>query len=131
MTRMVVDTSAYSHFRRGQADVVAHLDRASWVGMPTVVLGELEAGFAAGRRRAANRRELRLLLAESIVHVLPVDHEVAEIYGDLVAALRAAGTPIPANDVWIAATAIRAGAVVLTFDAHFRRVPRLGSIVCG
>jgi tRNA(fMet)-specific endonuclease VapC len=43
--------------------------------------------------------------------------------------LRRAGTPVPTNDIWIAATASRAGAVVLTFGSHLEKIARVGSLV--
>ncbi len=43
--------------------------------------------------------------------------------------LRTGGRPLPANDVWIAASAARAGATLPTFDAHFRSVARVGTLV--
>ena len=60
---------------------------------------------------------------------LPVDGEVARTFGDIVAELRRRGAPMPTNDVWIAATCARAGATLLSFDAHFSAIPRLGSLI--
>jgi tRNA(fMet)-specific endonuclease VapC len=93
--------------------------------VPTTVLGELHAGFAVGGRRAENERALEDFLAEPFVAVVPVTADVARRYGEVHAALRRAGTPIPINDVWIAAVALDAGATVLTFDTDFERVPGL------
>ena len=124
--RLCLDTSGYSQFRRGHEDVTALLDRAGWVGVPTVVLGELVLGFALGSRHDRNERELTAFLEHPRVEALSVDREVAEIWGRLMAALRRAGKPVPLNDVWIAATAVRHGADVVTFDPHFERIPRVG-----
>ena len=41
MSRICLDTSAYSHFRRGEPRVVEYLDRADWIGVPSIVVGEL------------------------------------------------------------------------------------------
>ncbi|MFO0872773.1 MAG: PIN domain-containing protein [Phycisphaerales bacterium] len=89
MSRLCVDTSAYSRFRRGDSQVVELLDGAEWVGVPAIVVGELEAGFAAGDRGRQNQRELELFLAE--VETLVVDASIARVYGEIVAMLRAAG----------------------------------------
>ncbi|MGN6276522.1 MAG: PIN domain-containing protein [Solirubrobacterales bacterium] len=62
---------------------------------------------------------------------LPVDSETSRHYAEIVAELRRAGTPIPTNDIWIAATAARNGAAVLACAAHFERIARVGSIVVG
>ncbi|MGE0043396.1 MAG: type II toxin-antitoxin system VapC family toxin [Vicinamibacterales bacterium] len=127
--RVCLDTSAYSQFKRGDARVAEVLDRATGVGVPAVVLGELGVGFRLGRRRHENERELAAFLAHPVVELLAVDDEVAGIYADIVLDLRRAGTPVPANDIWIAATAARWGAPVLTFDVHFQAIARVGTVL--
>ena len=129
MSRICLDTSAYGNFRRGEPRVVAHLDRADWVGVPSVVVGELWAGFQLGARTDENAGELDEFLSHAVVEALPVDTVVAHIYGEIFADLRRKGHPLPTNDVWIAATAARVGAAVLTFDEHFREISRVGSII--
>ena len=129
MSRICLDTSAYSNFQRGEPRVVEHLDRAEWVGVPSVVVGELRAGFLLGSRTDDNIDELDEFLSHTVVETLPVDLAVAHIYGEIFADLRSRGRPLPTNDIWIAATAARAGATVLTFDEHFRTIARVGSLV--
>ena len=129
MTKLCLDTSAYSNFRRGESPVVEHLDRAEWVGVPSVVIGELRAGFLIGNRTDENIDQLEEFLRHPAVEVVAVDENVAQIYGEIFADLRARGHPLPTNDIWIAASAARAGATVLTFDAHFREVVRVGTLV--
>ena len=129
MSRYCLDTSAYSQMKRGESRVVELVDRAEWIGMPCVVLGELHAGFRSGSRRKQNETELEEFLAQPMVEELAVDGEVARIFGDLVSELRRRGTPVPSNDVWIAATCARVGATLLTFDAHFGKFPRVGTVV--
>lgn len=120
--RIVLDTSAYSHFRANHHEVVERIASAEIVYLPTTVLGELEAAFRMGTRTADNRSKLDDFLAEDFVGILPVTAEVARQYGELFVTLRAAGTPIPVNDIWIAAATIRAGAHLLTFDSDFDRI---------
>lgn len=129
MSRLCLDTSAYSRFKRGDGSAVAILDRAEWIGVPTITLGELRTGFLLGRYRDRNEEELREFLANPVVEVLEVDDEVSRHYASIVGHLRKEGTPLPTNDIWIAATAVRAGAVVLTFDTHFEKITRVGSVV--
>jgi tRNA(fMet)-specific endonuclease VapC len=124
-----LDTSAYSNFRRGNQEVAELLDRAELVGVPAVTLGELRTGFLFGGRRERNETELSAFLDNPVVQVLPVDSETSRHYAGIVAELRTAGTPLPTNDIWIAAAAARNGAAVLTCDAHFERIARVGSIV--
>src|SRR3954468_9756865 len=108
--RIVLDTSAYSHFRSNHAGVVDRIATADRVYFPTIVLGELEAAFRRGPRTGDNRAKLEEFLREDFVGVLPVTTDVARRYGELFVELRTAGTPIPINDIWIAATTIDAGA---------------------
>ena len=129
MSRYCLDTSAYSMLRRGEGQVTELIDRAEWIGMPAVTLGELYAGFAQGRKRPQNEETLASFLEHPVVTVLPVEESVAKIFGELTAELRRAGTPVPLNDAWIAAQTVRAGATVLTFDRHFQRIPRVASMI--
>ena len=129
MTRFCLDTSAYSHFKRGHAVVVEALDSAEWVGVPAVTIGELWAGFLQGTRVADNGAELEEFLENAVVELLPVDDQVGRIYAEIVVELKRKGTPLPTNDIWIAATAARAGATVLTCDPHFNQIARVGCLV--
>lgn len=97
--------------------------------MPVIALGELRAGFAVARRSDENEAELEAFLASPAVEVLPVDSEVSRHYAAIVADLRRAGTPVPTNDIWVAATAARCGATVLTSDTHFGKIVKVGSVI--
>ncbi len=127
--KLCLDTSAYSQFKRGELQVVEALDSATWIGVPAIVLGELRAGFALGRKAKENERQLAAFLRHSVVEVLDVDEAATRVYADIVVALRKAGTPLPTNDIWIAAVAGSVGASVLTFDAHFTAITRVGAVI--
>ena len=129
MSRYCLDTSAYSHFKRGDPAVVTLIDSADWIGFPSVSIGELWMGFLSGRRLAENQAELREFLAHPVVHELTVDRHVAQVFAEIVTSLRQAGTPLPTNDIWIAATAAVAGATVLTYDQRYASIPRIGAVV--
>jgi len=129
MSRYCLDTSAYSHFQRGDTRVAEIIDRAEWIGLPAIVLGELHSGFRRGGQRTRNEQELQAFLTNPAVEVLAVDGEVSEHYADIVADLRQRGKPLPTNDIWIAATAARAGAMVLSYDEHFEAISRVGSVL--
>ena len=129
MSCYCLDTSAYSNFRRGNEEVATLLDSAELVGVSTIALGELRTGFVLGDRRKRNEAELDAFLDNPAVEVLQVDPETSRHYAEIVAELRRAGTPLPTNDIWIAAVASRNGTTVLTCDDHFERVARIGSIV--
>lgn len=127
--RYCLDTSAYSHFKRGDPQVVDIIDRADWLGIPVIVMGELAVGFKLGKRRAQNQSELDRFVAHPAVEVLPVSEDVVPLYADIVLDLKKAGTPLPANDIWIAAVAARHGVTVLTYDDHFRAITRVGATI--
>lgn len=127
--RLVLDTSAYSHFRAGDERVLDLIAAAEIVSLPTIVLGELDAAFTLGRRERENRTLLAEFLGEPFVSILPVTPAVARQYGRLFAGLRRAGTPIPINDVWIAATTLDCGGHLLTFDGDFKSVTSLDCTV--
>ena len=127
--RLVLDTSAYSHFRAGDARVLDLIALAEVVFLPTIVLGELEAGFTLGSRQRENLTLLAEFLAEPFVAILPVTPMVARRYGRLFADLRRAGTPIPINDIWIAATTQDCGGHLLSFDGDFKKVASLDCTV--
>lgn len=125
MSRLTLDTSAYSAFKRGHTGVVAHLRRADAILLPTVVLGELLAGFESGRQPQRNREELDLFRRSPRVRLVSIDEATAERYAAIYAGLRSAGRPIPTNDVWIAASVMEQGTELLTLDRDFTHVPQI------
>ena len=110
---------------RGRQGVRAALRAALEIHVPLIVLGELLAGFAAGSRTGKNRAELDQFMASPRVRILLPDEKTARQYADIYVALRAAGRPIPTNDLWIAALARQHRLQLLTFDRHFDAVPGL------
>ena len=129
MNRYCLDTSAYSQFKRGNEAVVGLIDSAEWIGLPAVVIGELWTGFLQGELREQNGAELAVFLSNPAVNELRIDRNIAQLYAEIVVALRGRGTPVPTNDIWVAACAARSGATVLTFDEHFSAIERVGSLV--
>lgn len=125
MSRLTLDTSAYAAFKRNHAEVVTRLRRAREILVPTVVLGELLGGFEAGNRKQRNRDELRLFLESPRVRVASITAETAERYAVIYASLRAAGTPIPTNDLWIAASTMEHGTELVTLDHDFGHVTQI------
>jgi len=123
--QVLLDTNDYARLLAGDERVLAVLAGADRVYMSVFVLGELNAGFRAGKKRPENRRILERFLEKPSVAVLEATRETAEIFGIVKNSLRKAGKPIPVNDVWIAAHALETGSVLVTYDAHFRAVPGL------
>lgn len=128
-SKLLLDTSAYAHLRGGDERVADAIAAARTVALSVITLGELEAGALIGKRTQENRTALADFLSAPFVTVLPATADVSRVYGRLFAALRKAGTPIGTNDIWIAATAIEAGAHLVTFDQDFARVAGLDCTV--
>jgi tRNA(fMet)-specific endonuclease VapC len=125
MTPLMLDTSAYSAFKVGDASTLDVIRQAAKILIPLVVYGELLAGFAAGSQEKQNRQELAAFLASPRVDLVPVIADTAERYAVIYAYLRGKGRPIPTNDLWIAALAMEHSALLLTADEHFTHVPQI------
>jgi tRNA(fMet)-specific endonuclease VapC len=125
MTKVLLDTNAYTALLAGDETVLDALAGAETVFVSVVVLGELFAGFRGGAREAENRKQLEAFLGRTPVRTLEVSRATAEVFGAVKRQLQVAGTPIPVNDVWIAAHAVEMGAWLLTYDRHFCAVPGL------
>jgi len=123
--KISLDTNTYSGFMRGEPTLVQIVRSASIIVMPLIVIAELRAGFAAGNRRTANALNLQRFLSTPRVTVLSPDEATTYVYADLFAFLRRQGTPIPANDLWIAALVLQHNLKLCTSDAHFTRIPHL------
>lgn len=125
MSRILLDTSAMSALFRGHEGIRETIAVADRVGVNSVALGELGAGFRGGTRHEENRRGLREFLHRPRVRTLSIDAETAERYAQIYDSLRRAGTPIPTNGIWIAASAMQFGLRLVTTDAHYQHVPQI------
>jgi tRNA(fMet)-specific endonuclease VapC len=103
---ILIDTNAYTAFKRGSPEAVDIIQRSPQIAFPIIVIGELLAGFAAGQREEKNKGELELFLAPPRVTLFIVDKKTTEFYANIYASLSAKGQPIPTNDLWIAALAL-------------------------
>lgn len=125
MIRLCLDTSGYSRLMRGHRSLEQRLEEADEILLPATVIGELHAGFLAGSRPEENAALLAEFRRQPGLGVIDVTDNVAERYGRVVAELRRQGTPIPTNDIWIAAAALENGGRLVAYDDHFRHVPGL------
>jgi tRNA(fMet)-specific endonuclease VapC len=125
VSRVLLDTSAYSMLRLGHAPIRNAVETAELVCMCPIVLGELHAGFGAGARRRENEKLLRRFLDSPGVEVSLMGEETSLCYAQIFEHLRHIGRPIPTNDLWIAACAMERGLQLITADAHFRHVPQV------
>ncbi len=92
--QLMLDTSAYSAFRRGHGEVLALVRRHPTILMPAIAVGELLAGLSLGSHRHEMRRELWEFLGRPRVTVAPTTSPTAERYAVIYAHLRAAGLQV-------------------------------------
>lgn len=123
--KRLLDTNAYAALKRDHKEVATLVRDSTELAFSMIVVGELLFGFRNGARYQRNVKELDEFLANDRVSVLPVSRTTADRFGRIAAALRKAGTPIPTNDIWIAAHAFESGAELVTLDAHFGAVEGL------
>ncbi len=124
---MILDTNAISAFFEEVPAVCVAVGGSEVLAVPSIVLGEYRFGLADSRLRA--ELEAKLGRLERLVEVLCVDAETARHYAAIRRELKEAGTPIPGNDLWIAALVRQHGLPLLSNDAHFDHVkdlPRAG-----
>lgn len=120
--KRLLDTNAYVELLKGNADVVNLVRSAEQLVFSMVVVGELLFGFRNGSRYEKNLALLDEFLNQPWVELQLVTRTTADRFGRIAAALRKAGTPIPTNDIWIAAHAFETGAELISFDRHFGSV---------
>ena len=89
------------------------------------MITELFSGFSLGGKEKRNRRELEVFLDSPRVEVLFHDLETADYNALIVKRLKAKGQPIPTNDIWIAANAMKHGLALYSFDNHFEEIEGL------
>ena len=123
--KVALDTNRYVDLCKGVDETVTLLEEAEAVILPFVVLGELRAGFAHGRRQAENEQILRRFLLKDGVQVIFADDQTTHHYATVFRQLRKQGTPIPTNDMWLAAIVLQHNLVLHDRDKHFHRLPQL------
>lgn len=123
--KIAIDTNRYVEFARGLPEAVNRLRVADRIFMPLIVLGELRAGFLGGSRAPENEANLVRFLNSPRVDMLLADEETTHHYGRLFHQLRRQGTPIPTNDIWIAALVAQHQLYLFARDAHFDHLPQI------
>ncbi|HIG29950.1 MAG TPA: type II toxin-antitoxin system VapC family toxin [Verrucomicrobiales bacterium] len=126
--KLVLDTNAYSGLMRGQAEIVCHVRSADQIYLPAPVVGELLFGFRRGNRLQQNKQQLQQFVNAPSVMFVPTDKEVCDRYALVLHQLKSKGSPIPTNNIWIAAHTLALGADLLSSDHHFAAIDGLSWI---
>src|ERR1035437_1982268 len=122
--KIALDTNRLTDLFQGDAALAAFLGTCDEVRIPFVVLAEMKAGFYGGTRQAHNEALLANLLARETVTILFVSRETTEQYARLFVQLKRAGTPVPVNDLWIAAMAVEHDLALVTGAGNFDKLPQ-------
>ncbi|MBU1340554.1 MAG: type II toxin-antitoxin system VapC family toxin [Proteobacteria bacterium] len=125
MKKVLIDTNIYSLAMKGDEAVTTALRKIDQIGISAISIGELFSGFKGGNCEGKNKNELNLFLDSPRVILFKVDMETAEFYASILNNLKSQGTPIPTNDIWIAAMAFQNGFNLFSKDKHFSLIPGL------
>ena len=114
---MILDTNGLSAVANGEAGLEPILRKAAQIAIPVIVLGEYRYGISQSR----DRKHYELWLTESLpkFRILDVDEGTTLFYAGVRAGLKRAGTPIPSNDVWVAALCRQHSLPIVSRDRHF------------
>ena len=123
---VILDSNAIISLLDGNKSVARMLENVQQVLVPAIVCGEIDAGAQGDtKRERATREAFASFLEMEQVAVLPVMRKTGEFYARIYSFLKSAGTPIPTNDIWIAAHALELNATLVTTDPHFKAIPLL------
>lgn len=125
---IAIDTNRYADFMNGVPEVGNVLARVERIVVPFAVLAELRYGFLFGSKASENERRLQRFLSKPRVETIFPDERTTHEYARLTVQLRRQGTPIPVNDLWIAALSIQHDLTLYARDAHFDHIPQLARL---
>jgi tRNA(fMet)-specific endonuclease VapC len=123
--KIMLDTSAYVGFKRNAVGTVEAIARAELVLFSPVVLGELLFGFRNGTQFKKNMKDLNRFLEHEAVELVQIGKITSDRYSRIAVQLKQQGTPIPTNDIWIAAQTMEYGSELITSDQHFEKISGL------
>jgi len=122
---IAIDTNRYRDFCEGKPDAVDIIRTVSRIWMPFPVLAELRAGFECGTLAKRNESALSRFLNSELVGCLYANEQTTFHYARICRQLRTQGTPIPTNDMWIAALVQQHNLLLYSRDRHFDALPQL------
>jgi len=123
--RVALDTNRLTDLFQGDAALGEKLGVCDEVALPLIVLAEIRAGFLGGNQQHKNEALLRGFFSKPTVTLILPTRETAEHYARLFVQLKRAGTPIPDNDLWIAAQCLEHDLQLISRDGHFDKIPQL------
>jgi len=128
MERVLIDTNAYSALLTGNMKIRSLLSQSAAILLTPIVIGELLEGFLGGRREQENREILEKFRSKPRTVCVPITDATSEWFALIKNQLKRKGKPIPIGDVWIAASCMEHGAMLISLDFHFREIE--GLLLC-
>ncbi len=123
--KILMDTSAYVGFKLNKPELVDIIINAESILISPIVLGELMFGFRNGIRFEENMDDLNKFINHEVVDQVQIGRITSDRYSRIAAQLKRHGSPIPTNDIWIAAQTMEHGAELISSDLHFEKVSGL------
>jgi tRNA(fMet)-specific endonuclease VapC len=120
---VILDTNALSALLDKDRALLETIQESRELALPVIVLGEFRFGISVSRRRDEYEAWLRRDL--SLFRVLPIVEETSVFYAAIRSELKTSGSPIPANDAWIAALARQHRLPIVSRDTHFDKVEKI------
>ena len=117
---MILDTTALSDFLKEEPGIRLNVAGSTSFNIPVIVLAEYRFGLRLSKYRQILEEKLEGLLKD--IQILPIEEQTTVMYADIRSEPKAAGTPIPENDLWIAALVRQYDLPLLSKDSHFDSV---------
>ena len=127
--KILMDTSAYVGFKLNKPELVDIITNAESILISPIVLGELMFGFRNGTRFKENMDNLNKFINHEVIDLAQIGRITSDRYSRIAAQLKHHGTPIPTNDIWIAAQTMEHGAELISSDLHFEKVSGLACTI--
>ena len=119
--KYLLDTNIIAAWLKGEKSVTDKIAKAKrQIQIPVIVIGELYYGAMYSTHTQKNVEDIETIISN--FDVLPIDVDTTIVYGEIKAALRKKGKPLPENDIWIAAIAQRYKLTIITRDKHFKEI---------
>jgi tRNA(fMet)-specific endonuclease VapC len=124
--KFLLDTNIIIGLFANDSQIVKQLQKDTHTFIPVIALGELYYGAEQSKHKEANLKQIEKFSESS--STLECNEETAKFYAQIKSKLKLQGTPIPENDIWIAALAFQYELTLVTRDNHFKHIKSLKSV---
>ena len=121
--KYILDTNIIIRLFAEDVEILQKVDESEEIFVPSIVIGELCYGAFNSKKVKSNISKIEKLTSE--VEILDCDYDTGMEYGEIKKELKDKGTPIPDNDIWIAAISRQYNIELVSRDEHFKDVENL------